>query len=114
MERDWSARDQSSDAAIEGDIEAASMFSIIAVFSMICMMAETLAWPVAWRCARLERTSATCARQIASLASSRSEEHTSELQSLMRISYAVFCLKTKKNTHQRISELKRARVKCEQ
>src|SRR3546814_3562394 len=26
----------------------------------------------------------------------RSEEHTSELQSLMRISYAVFCLKTKK------------------
>src|SRR3546814_7003322 len=31
------------------------------------------------------------------LESSRSEEHTSELQSLMRISYAVFCLK-KKNT----------------
>src|SRR3546814_967959 len=30
----------------------------------------------------------------------RSEEHTSELQSLMRISYAVFCLKTKnKKTH---------------
>src|SRR3546814_7320343 len=29
----------------------------------------------------------------------RSEEHTSELQSLMRISYAVFCLKTKTNTH---------------
>src|SRR3546814_10912283 len=33
----------------------------------------------------------------------RSEEHTSELQSLMRISYAVFCLKKKKrNTHQYI------------
>src|SRR3546814_7900472 len=29
----------------------------------------------------------------------RSEEHTSELQSLMRISYAVFCLKKKNNTH---------------
>src|SRR3546814_5544053 len=29
-------------------------------------------------------------------AAQRSEEHTSELQSLMRISYAVFCLKTKK------------------
>src|SRR3546814_1987084 len=29
----------------------------------------------------------------------RSEEHTSELQSLMRISYAVFCLKTKKTKH---------------
>src|SRR3546814_10014778 len=29
----------------------------------------------------------------------RSEEHTSELQSLMRTSYAVFCLKKKRNTH---------------
>src|SRR3546814_1173492 len=29
----------------------------------------------------------------------RSEEHTSELQSLMRISYAVFCLKKKHKTH---------------
>src|SRR3546814_6315371 len=37
---------------------------------------------------------------------SRSEEHTSELQSLMRISYAVFCLKKKKkNKHnQKISD----------
>src|SRR3546814_1514800 len=31
----------------------------------------------------------------------RSEEHTSELQSLMRISYAVFCLKKKKKKHTR-------------
>src|SRR3546814_3699518 len=31
----------------------------------------------------------------------RSEEHTSELQSLMRISYAVFCLKKKKHEHKR-------------
>src|SRR3546814_3210331 len=31
--------------------------------------------------------------------SRRSEEHTSELQSLMRISYAVFCLKKKKKTN---------------
>src|SRR3546814_1774329 len=30
---------------------------------------------------------------------SRSEEHTSELQSLMRISYAVFCLKQKNSNH---------------
>src|SRR3546814_1038776 len=34
-------------------------------------------------------------------ATSRSEEHTSELQSLMRNSYAVFCLKKKNSTHQR-------------
>src|SRR3546814_17735969 len=31
----------------------------------------------------------------------RSEEHTSELQSLMRISYAVFCLKKKKQEHRK-------------
>src|SRR3546814_18237518 len=35
---------------------------------------------------------------ITVLFSLRSEEHTSELQSLMRISYAVFCLKKKKTT----------------
>src|SRR3546814_5799235 len=34
----------------------------------------------------------------AAISSSRSEEHTSELQSLMRISYAVFCLKKKTHT----------------
>src|SRR3546814_5279956 len=37
---------------------------------------------------------------LATLISGRSEEHTSELQSLMRISYAVFCLKKKKQTPQ--------------
>src|SRR3546814_5088270 len=36
-------------------------------------------------------------------ASERSEEHTSELQSLMRISYAVFCLKNKQNTCQNLT-----------
>src|SRR3546814_3279367 len=36
---------------------------------------------------------------IAKRAEQRSEEHTSELQSLMRISYAVFCLKKKTSQH---------------
>src|SRR3546814_9673576 len=40
------------------------------------------------------RSRSAATRRIAS--GSRSEEHTSELQSLMRISYAVFCLKKKK------------------
>src|SRR3546814_10830710 len=46
---------------------------------------------------RAASTTAICATNQA-----RSEEHTSELQSLMRISYAVFCLKKKKKitTHQ--------------
>src|SRR3546814_10169424 len=37
--------------------------------------------------------------QATEVPASRSEEHTSELQSLMRISYAVFCLKKKKIQH---------------
>src|SRR3546814_5078548 len=45
----------------------------------------------------------TRATEYSKAATRRSEEHTSELQSLMRISYAVFCLKKKKkrNTEQR-------------
>src|SRR3546814_4282265 len=41
--------------------------------------------------------------QLQSEAKTRSEEHTSELQSLMRISYAVFCLKKKKKTKQTLN-----------
>src|SRR3546814_8529023 len=37
--------------------------------------------------------------RLGALRRHRSEEHTSELQSLMRISYAVFCLKKKTNKH---------------
>src|SRR3546814_10533316 len=42
------------------------------------------------------------AQGFAPAARHRSEEHTSELQSLMRISYAVFCLKKKKKNQQQI------------
>src|SRR3546814_6587236 len=52
------------------------------------------------RDARQMRSTGTWSKRRAS-SSSRSEEHTSELQSLMRISYAVFCLK-KKNQNTRI------------
>src|SRR3546814_4764073 len=45
-----------------------------------------------------DRSRASSMRSPSSLISTRSEEHTSELQSLMRNSYAVFCLK-KKNTN---------------
>src|SRR3546814_9134055 len=44
------------------------------------------------RCGNLGRAAALATAR-------RSEEHTSELQSLMRISYAVFCLKKKKTTN---------------
>src|SRR3546814_9416226 len=42
--------------------------------------------------------------------SKRSEEHTSELQSLMRISYAVFCLKKKKQTRRKKNDKKQERA----
>src|SRR3546814_7328554 len=46
-----------------------------------------------------------CAGRTLASNSSRSEEHTSELQSLMRISYAVFCLKKKKNKEDHNTEV---------
>src|SRR3546814_9360133 len=66
-------------------------------------------------CSRHHRHRACCGNDVGGLAgrttlcwrdrcgrcADRSEEHTSELQSLMRISYAVFCLKKKKNTKTR-------------
>src|SRR3546814_6173784 len=50
--------------------------------------------PKSWRAASIAAWPS--AMHAASAASGRSEEHTSELQSLMRNSYAVFCLKKKK------------------
>src|SRR3546814_4982697 len=47
---------------------------------------------------RFHRVDLLVLRSIQRIGHPRSEEHTSELQSLMRISYAVFCLKKKKNT----------------
>src|SRR3546814_4635725 len=47
-------------------------------------------WAACGRCATARKDSGS-GRQV------RSEEHTSELQSLMRISYAVFCLKNKQH-----------------
>src|SRR3546814_8121507 len=41
----------------------------------------------------------------------RSEEHTSELQSLMRISYAVFCLKKKKTYTRKVTTKKYKRIR---
>src|SRR3546814_6592540 len=56
--------------------------TIVATYGSIASRLDGIASPNPW---------ATRCRMLA-----RSEEHTSELQSLMRISYAVFCLKKKK------------------
>src|SRR3546814_3583990 len=69
--------------------------------------------------ARIDRRRTLAAYRYAQRAQ-RSEEHTSELQSLMRISYAVFCLKKKKekrhnqqhksSTHQNTTNTKRTTI----
>src|SRR3546814_2356602 len=57
-----------------------------------CQDAERSSDP--WHHDRCRKEARLC---TAGVLGERSEEHTSELQSLMRISYAVFCLKKKKN-----------------
>src|SRR3546814_9250742 len=51
-----------------------------------------------FRCARAAPARSRDTSRACTACAVRSEEHTSELQSLMRISYAVFCLKKKRNT----------------
>src|SRR3546814_3856776 len=54
---------------------------------------DVILWAVRWYCRY-----PISYRDLEEMLAERSEEHTSELQSLMRISYAVFCLKKKNNT----------------
>src|SRR3546814_7060161 len=67
---------------------------VVAYRSHACLAGETLV-------ATLDPEPETRAPQREGESARRSEEHTSELQSLMRISYAVFCLKKKKKTNEK-------------
>src|SRR3546814_9006111 len=58
-----------------------------------------------WQRHRLNRGTAAEACGFQTSEQRRSEEHTSELQSLMRISYAVFCLKKKKQKNNKNKKL---------
>src|SRR3546814_5052705 len=77
----------------------------LSVFMMPCGSKAALIARRAWRRAGLARRPSSarfiwpmpCSAEMEPPAATRSEEHTSELQSLMRISYAVFCLKKKKH-----------------
>src|SRR3546814_6176170 len=72
---------------------------------MPTLLCSTSIWP--YRDRARSTTPRMSARQVTSAcpptaswpSAQRSEEHTSELQSLMRLSYAVFCLKKKKKTY---------------
>src|SRR3546814_9234179 len=102
---DWSSDVCSSDLICRssGTVTvrpAATSASTFFLFQPDCASSRAVARPSAsptrthpWLKARTSRSNSDCAGV-------RSEEHTSELQSLMRNSYAVFCLK-KKTTKQR-------------
>src|SRR3546814_4215043 len=71
-------------------------FALSAAMRISQVQARSQPSPMAWPLtAAIIGTSQSISARIT--ACTRSEEHTSELQSLMRISYAVFCLKKKTN-----------------
>src|SRR3546814_3114292 len=80
---DWREQNPEADVFEDRDLEVASFLDI-----------------------SVEHQVREVATALLAVRQARSEEHTSELQSLMRISYAVFCLKKKKtqNTYHTISE----------
>src|SRR3546814_10828479 len=63
--------------------------------------AHSVGYPVRWSVLVVDNNCTDGTAEVVARHSrqGRSEEHTSELQSLMRISYAVFCLKKKKKQH---------------
>src|SRR3546814_950516 len=83
-----------------GDCPPASTRASCGCGAIICNIAKGAFAAAAStsRRSRSKRRSETRGRNHATLSGGRSEEHTSELQSLMRTSYAVFCLKKKKKT----------------
>src|SRR3546814_9710420 len=88
---DWSSDVCSSDLAPSRSIETSAPCAPLGTSALIAVSAA--------RC--IDRSSVVHTSSGALVSSIRSEEHTSELQSLMRISYAVFCLKKKKQTREK-------------
>src|SRR3546814_2791702 len=99
---DWSSDVCSSDLPSSSSIHASysnEHWSSMRHRLCLCTIIPVVIRPQAKRISRLRKDSRL---SPATWESSRSEEHTSELQSLMRISYAVFCSQqknTQKHTH---------------
>src|SRR3546814_4643201 len=88
---DWSSDVCSSDLA-------GSDRSLVRIsFSFCLSVLKRSPKPLALASTRRNRSSLISSDTVVAEFTRRSEEHTSELQSLMRISYAVFCLKKKHN-----------------
>src|SRR3546814_7149021 len=96
----WKSADATMKDVVWDDYVAAQIDAIDTIRDLLavphvhaigyCVAGTTLAATLAMLAAKGE------ADKVRSVTFFRSEEHTSELQSLMRISYAVFCLKKKK------------------
>src|SRR3546814_9256858 len=81
-----------------------TLFPYTTLFRSVAGPAAPVAWDSGAAAGRASaaalassRSGSSTSRKRPQITKERSEEHTSELQSLMRISYAVFCLKKKKN-----------------
>src|SRR3546814_8450869 len=73
-------------------------FGFLAIHHEAALECVTGAFDVSQKRGKKASGATLCRRQHQVAVARRSEEHTSELQSLMRISYAVFCLKKKTTT----------------
>src|SRR3546814_9948910 len=90
---DWSSDVCSSDLGLPVPVKSSCFFCA----AMKPHEVQTLP---AWCLRLIVLMEARAAPRLINVEGLRSEEHTSELQSLMRISYAVFCLKKKKKTNE--------------
>src|SRR3546814_2003203 len=101
---DWSSDVCSSDLSLYAALEASGVFPVSGT-QRICAALATpteagmLSIAQSSEILRIERLTRD-AKGTPVEFTRRSEEHTSELQSLMRISYAVFCLQKTKSTHE--------------
>src|SRR3546814_1004877 len=85
---------------VEANIVTMFMAALLPGLMAVALFLLTIAVYVAiWPSAGPRGGTGDRAEFVAASLGVRSEEHTSELQSLMRISYAVFCLKKKKNKY---------------
>src|SRR3546814_9436641 len=106
---DWSSDVCSSDLPTKSSgaaTAAAPDFTVpiaanYAIPAGMAFPADSLVWVVPTIKMNIDRDDLFCVKIVGTL--DRSEEHTSELQSLMRTSYAVFCFKKKKPKSQRLT-----------